>query len=138
MASNPRQLTDHLKSLYSAYRDTTDIDVKGLFFSPEVIQICRPQPSYAARDRETIVQFLHEAAKMGTNLATDGKSKEEPDNAVQLKRCTISPLKEESSEFEFGDSDDEITLPAGFTASELRRKAETEGWVGMRVDFVVR
>lgn len=56
---------DELKRLYAEYRHTADIDAKGRFFSPACIQICRPLPSYAARNRDTIVRYLHEAAAKG-------------------------------------------------------------------------
>jgi len=132
MASNTQSIQNHLKSLYTTYRRTTDIDAKGLFFSPESMQLCRPQPTYAAKDRQTIVQFLHEAVKMGTNLATDGQSDgEEPPNATNWKRCTIRPIREDEVEF----ASDEITTPAGFTASDLKQKAKEEGWAGMRIDL---
>lgn len=134
-------ISSHLKSLYTTYRRTTSIAAKGAFFSPECMQICRPQPNYAAGNRETIVQFLHDAVKAGTNLATAGQSDGEvPENAGDFKHCTIRPLRmndceEGECELEFGD--DQSTLPVGFTALELKDKAEREGWRGMRVDLWV-
>ncbi|KAK3334055.1 hypothetical protein B0T19DRAFT_459600 [Cercophora scortea] len=130
MASTPsKQITDHLKALYSAYRGTTDIDAKGAFFSPECLQICQPQPAYAATNRQTIVKYLHEAASTGKNLATgSGQIKTDKESR---KGATIRPLT--ADEFEFAT--DDVTAPAGFTSSALKRKAELEGWVGMRVDM---
>jgi len=108
---------DELKELYAAYRHTSDIDEKGQFFSPECIQICRPQPSFAATNRETIVRYLHEYAS--------GPPKPQG-------YYTIRPLRDD--EFEF--STDEIVAAAGFeTAHQLKQKAQTESWVGMRVDL---
>ena len=106
-----------LKKLYAAYRHTSDIDEKGQFFSPSCIQICRTQPAYAATNRETIVRYLHESAS----------------DAPKPKGCyTIRPLR--ADEFEF--STDETVKAAGFeTARQLKEKAESEGWVGMRVDL---
>ncbi|KAL0940059.1 monocarboxylate permease-like protein [Colletotrichum truncatum] len=114
-------LTAHLKILYAAYRHTNDIDAKGTFFSPFCYQICRPQPSFAARDRETIIRYLHETApkRDSTRQKTKGY-------------YTIRPLVE--TEFEFGT--DEQVAPAGFPSAEsIKEKARAEGWVGMRVDL---
>ncbi|KAF6806044.1 MFS monocarboxylate [Colletotrichum sojae] len=117
------ELTAHLKSLYAAYRHTKDIDAKAAFFSPACYQICRPKPSFAAQNRETIVRYLHETAP----------KKDAADTTPRMKGCyTIRPLK--SEEFEFGT--DEHVLPAGFDSSEkAREKVDEEGWVGMRVDL---
>ncbi|KAK3692005.1 hypothetical protein B0T22DRAFT_416073 [Podospora appendiculata] len=129
MASSTKQTTTHhLKALYATYRGTADIDAKGAFFSPECIQICRPQPAYAATNRQTIVRYLHEAASTGKNLATGGQIK--TDREIK-KGATIRPLTDD--EFEFAT--DDVTAPAGFTSSALKRKAELEDWVGMRVDM---
>ncbi|KAL7949102.1 hypothetical protein V8C42DRAFT_313294 [Trichoderma barbatum] len=119
------ELSNHLKQLYAAYRHTKDISLKGNFFSSACLQVCRPQPSFAARNRETIVRYLYETA--------DPSSTTEAENSQSKKGYyTIRPLQED--EFEFGT--DEQVAPAGFaTAGELRQKAETEGWVGMRVDL---
>ncbi|KAH8803051.1 hypothetical protein F5884DRAFT_739051 [Xylogone sp. PMI_703] len=129
-ATPPDEVTHHLKQLYAAYRQTSDIDAKGNFFSPTCIQVCRPQPSYAAQNRETIVRYLHESASQGIDLAS---SNADTGNDQSKKNYyTIRPLRED--EFEFGT--DEQVKPAGFaTASELKQKAEREGWVGMRVDL---
>ncbi|OHF04291.1 hypothetical protein CORC01_00630 [Colletotrichum orchidophilum] len=120
-------LTDHLKMVYAAYRHTSDIDAKGAFFSPSCYQICRPKPSFAAHDRETIVRYLHEYAPTNKEVASESKRKPKKSNFY-----TIRPL--EDTEFEFGN--DEQTTPAGFaSAEEVKRKARAEGWVGMRVDL---
>lgn len=116
-------LAAHLKSLYAAYRHTKDIDAKKAFFSPACYQICRPKPSFAARNRETIVRYLHETAP----------KKDSTDTAPRTKGFyTIRPLG--GKEFEFGT--DEHVLPAGFESSEkVKEKAREEDWVGMRVDL---
>lgn len=118
------EITNHLKQLYAAYRHTDDINLKGNFFSSTCFQVCRPRPSFAARNRETIVQYLHAAADQGTSLSSSTTEKK--------GYYTIRPLRQD--EFEFGT--DEQVAPTGFaTAGELRQRAETEGWVGMRVDL---
>lgn len=123
-------ITDSLKQLYSAYRHTSDISSKGNFFSSTCLQICRPQPSFAARDRETIVQYLREASGQGAD--TSSSTIEEKDKLSKKSYYTIRPIREE--EFEFG-TDDQVK-PAGFaTADDLKQKAKTEGWIGMRVDL---
>lgn len=121
------EIANHLRKLYTEYRHTADIDDKGLFFSPSCRQICRPIPSFAALNRDTILQKMHEAAaSSGTTLAsssTEGCGK---------KRCTIRPLRHD--EFEFGT--DEQVAPAGFaSAEELSNQAQKERWAGMRVDM---
>jgi hypothetical protein len=125
------EINDHLKQLYAAYRHTDDIGLKGNFFSSTCFQVCRPKPSFAARNRETIVQYLYDsAAPRSTDVSsstTDAKS-----NQSKKGYYTIRPLRED--EFEFGT--DEQVAPTGFaTAGELKQRAETEGWVGMRVDL---
>ncbi|KAL7934344.1 hypothetical protein V8C35DRAFT_40108 [Trichoderma chlorosporum] len=120
-------IIDHLKHLYAAYRRTKDIKLKGNYFSPTCLQVCRPQPSYAARDRETIVGYLLATADKGASLATESSN-----NQSKKGYYTIRPLRKD--EFDFGT--DEQVAPAGFTkASELMQKAEAEEWVGMRVDL---
>ncbi|EHK20849.1 uncharacterized protein TRIVIDRAFT_202469 [Trichoderma virens Gv29-8] len=123
-------LTSHLKQLYAAYRHTKDISLKGNFFSPTCSQVCRPKPSFAARNRETIVGYLHASADKGTSLSSS--STEVGDKPSKKGYYTIRPLRED--EFEFGT--DEHVAPAGFaTVGELKQKAKAEGWVGMRVDL---
>jgi hypothetical protein len=108
-----------------------DLDAKGSFFSPTCSQICRPRPSYAATNRDTIVRYLHEAAEGGTTLATS--SQDDKDGKPRSKGFyTIRSL--DDGEFEFGT--DEVVQEAGFgSTAELKQKAEGEGWVGMRVDL---
>ncbi|KAK2775852.1 hypothetical protein CKAH01_12661 [Colletotrichum kahawae] len=120
-------LDSHLKELYASYRHTKNIDVKGAFFSPSCYQICRPKPSFAARDRETIVRYLHETAPKKSSLA-EGNT----DTPKSKGYYTIRTLTD--TEFEFGT--DEHVIPAGFSSAEdVCTKARSEGWVGMRVDL---
>lgn len=124
------ELTSHLKQLYAAYRHTSDISLKGNFFSPTCIQICRPRPSFAACDRETIVRYLQEAA--GQDHDTTSSTTEAINKQPKKSYYTIRPLRED--EFEFGT--DEQVKPAGFAAADdVKQKAKAEGWVGMRVDL---
>lgn len=131
MAANPLdEISNHLKQLYADYRHTDDISLKGNFFASTCLQVCRPQPSFSARDRETIVRYLYEAAGTSSNLSSS--TTEARNTQLRKGYYTIRPLQDD--EFEFGT--DEQVAPAGFTkASELKQKAETEGWVGMRVDL---
>ncbi|KAK1635693.1 hypothetical protein BDP81DRAFT_430122 [Colletotrichum phormii] len=120
-------LTTHLKIIYASYRHTTDIDAKGAFFSPFCYQICRPNPPFAAQDRETIVRYLHEYAPKEQAEASEPGRK-----PTKKGFYTIRPLKD--SEFKFGT--DEQTAPAGFSSAvEVEQKARREEWVGMRVDL---
>lgn len=123
-------IIDQLKQLYSAYRHTSDISAKGDFFSSTCLQICRPQPSFAARDRETIVRYLREASGQDANAPSS--TTEVINEPSKRSYYTIRHIREE--EFEFG-TDDQVK-PAGFaTADDLKQKARAEGWVGMRVDL---
>lgn len=130
------EIETHLKQLYAKYRLVTDPDAKGPFFSQECHQICRPTPSYAAQNRDTIVRYLREAAAGGVKLASanddDGEDEEAYKPEKKKGRYTIRPLRE--GEFEFGT--DEQVAPAGYaSADETRKQAEREGWAGMRVDL---
>ncbi|OHW97504.1 hypothetical protein CSPAE12_03841 [Colletotrichum incanum] len=112
---------------YASYRYTSDIEAKGAFFSPSCYQICRPNPSFAARNRDTIVRYLHKYAPKNSATVT-----ETPKKATKREFYTIRPLRD--AEYEFGT--DEQVAPAGFdSAGEVRSKAIREGWVGMRVDL---
>ncbi|KAK4225235.1 hypothetical protein QBC38DRAFT_483600 [Podospora fimiseda] len=123
-STSKKQITNHLKTLYSSYRDTTDIDAKGLFFSTECMQICRPNPSYAATNRETIVRYVREASEGGVGGESSLPSKE---------GWTARALRDD--EFGFGGDDEAVTAPLGLKVSELKDKAMKEGWVGLRVDL---
>ncbi|KAI8942718.1 hypothetical protein NX059_000766 [Plenodomus lindquistii] len=128
------ELVAHIKHLYHQYRHTTDLERKGLFFSPDCLQICRPIPAYAATSRDHIVQYLRDAeqGKIPIDAAVNTEH-------VQLARdagrnrdlYTIRPLEHTELEFE----PDEVTQAIGMTSENLRRKAEVEKWVGMRVDL---
>lgn len=120
-------LTAHIKRLYHNYRHTTDPDRRGLFFSPNCLQVCRPTPSYAATSRTEIVQYL-KYAQQGNVPGVDKTQEEQPQGRDVY---TIHPLR--PPEFEFGT--DELIAPAGLTTKDLEKKAEEEEWVGMRVDL---
>ena len=131
--------TTLIKTLYHTYRHTTDLNLKGQFFSPTCIQICRPTPSYAATTREQIVQYLRDAQEgkipvsdeFSTSTHNPVVSEEPTPQEKASGVYTIRPLL--ASEFEFSTAD--VTAPVGFSPEELRRKAEEEEWVGMRVDL---
>ena len=121
-------VADHLKRLYTAYRRTTDNDAKGLFFAVDCRQICRPTPSYAARDRATIVRYLNEASGLSVNRSATTEDEQKKKKSF----ASIRPLR--PNEFEFGT--DEQVQPAGFTtADDLKKHATEHGWVGMRVNL---
>lgn len=140
---DPRVLdypTTLIKELYHSYRHTADLDYKGLFFSPSCLQICRPTPSYAATTRKEIVQYLRDAQEgkvpvEATTAAPPDKSQaastHTESNTNPRSVYTIRALREE--EIDFGTK--KITAPIGLAPDELRRKAEQESWVGMRVDL---
>jgi hypothetical protein len=154
-----------IKQLYHSYRDTSNIDHKGLFFSPTCIQICRPIPSYAATSRAGIVKYLKDAQVGDVPVADTAppskmptKMREEDENAVKRK-----PLATATTEIEkeqpHNDGDNEkpksrdvytirplhasehefsvntITAPVGLTPAQLLQKSKDEAWIGMRVDL---
>ncbi|KAK0704905.1 hypothetical protein B0H67DRAFT_649302 [Lasiosphaeris hirsuta] len=125
MAPTTTEITDHLKAQYAAYRKTTDIDAKGLFYASDIIQICGPLPSYWATDAATIVRYVREAL--------EGQEESDVNVKGEMDGCTIRPLTEDEFFFE----SDEVTAPTEFTAAQLKQRAEAEGWVGMRVDLWV-
>lgn len=124
MSSITSEVTDHIKSRYKAYYHTADPDAKGRFYAADCMQICRPIPSYAARDGATIVRFLQESLKGGqsmNNAAADGSK----------TGCTIRPLRDDEFVFE----SDEVVAAIGKTSADLKQMAEEEGWIGTRVDL---
>jgi hypothetical protein len=118
--NTPPEVIEHLQSLYSTYRRTTDRKKKTFYFSPTCIQICRPQPSYAATNRQQIEQYQREAAP-DTDDASEKK----------LRFYTLRTLA--PAEHDFGD--DSVTKNVGFTVAELKQRAEEEDWIGMRADL---
>ncbi|KAK3386183.1 hypothetical protein B0H63DRAFT_474321 [Podospora didyma] len=126
MATDTQQIIEHLKARYSAYRKILDIDAKGLFFSPNCMQICGPHPTYAAKDGQTIVRYLHEAAAGGIKQVSDDKPRDQ-----KYEGYTIRAIREDELSFET----DEVVAHAGTTTAELKQRAKKEGWVGMRVDL---
>lgn len=123
MSSGTSEVTDYIKSRYTTYYHTADPDAKGLFYSRDCMQICRPLPSYAAKNGATIVQFLHDALKNGQSMNNKFADAE--------SGCTIRPLRPDEVEFET----DDVVAPVGKTSDELRQQAEKEGWVGTRVEM---
>ncbi|RMZ72647.1 monocarboxylate permease [Pyrenophora seminiperda CCB06] len=136
----------HLKQAYHVYRHTEDLDRKGVFFSPDCMQICRPIPSYAATTRQKIVQYLRDvqqgdipvtkraspsSTKTSDGLNAQRQIAESENSAKDRSLYTIRPLS--PSEFEFGSN--EITTAIGLTVEQLKQKAIDEQWVGMRVDL---
>ncbi|KAF1919949.1 hypothetical protein BDU57DRAFT_593651 [Ampelomyces quisqualis] len=111
-----------LKSLYHSYRHTSDIDAKGLYFSPTCMQICRAIPYFAATTREEIVQYLKDADHGKTAVEVDAKSK-----GVYTIRSLLP------AEFEFSTPD--VTAHIKLTPAELEQQARDKKWVGMCVDL---
>jgi hypothetical protein len=136
-----------IRKLYHFYRHTTDIDQKGLYFSPTCMQICRPIPTFAATTREQIVQYLKDAERgkipvednpterlnssnnEGKDTTSTNHSSSEP---KPPSLYTIRPLLL-SSEFEF--STQEITSAINLSPYQLHQQAVAERWIGMRVDL---
>ncbi|KAF3038908.1 hypothetical protein E8E11_006679 [Didymella keratinophila] len=142
-AQPPQDVEEHIKALYHTYRHTTSPASKGLFCSPTCLQICRPVPSYSARCRAQIVQYLQDAERGKVPLKSndvDSESDEIKESPVASKDLshdaetayyTIRPLQ--PSEHIFGS--ELATSAIGHTPATLKMKAEAEGWIGMRVDM---
>ncbi|KAH7398489.1 hypothetical protein BKA66DRAFT_453219, partial [Pyrenochaeta sp. MPI-SDFR-AT-0127] len=131
-----------IKKLYHAYRHTSDIDRKGLFFSPTCLQICRPTPSYATTTRGGIVQFLKDAQEgivpVHNSPSVDAASTPKAPNTLakgnELEGKGVYTIRAlQPSEYKFGN--DEITAPINLTVKNLEQKAEEENWIGMRVNL---
>ncbi|KAJ9143146.1 hypothetical protein NKR19_g6997 [Coniochaeta hoffmannii] len=123
MSSVDKAVIDYIKSRYIAYYHTADPDAKGHYYSRDCMQICRPMPSYAATDGASIVHLLKEGIKQGASMNNKADGTE--------SGCTFRPLKR--GEFEFAS--DEVVSAIGSTPSDLKQKAEKEGWIGTRVDM---
>jgi hypothetical protein len=139
---NPSEETTlRLKNLYHAYRHTTELDRKSMYFSPTCMQICRPTPTYAATTRGQIVQYLRDAQQgkvpVNNSLGTQARPEVLNDGIIQKTShanksvYTIRPLL--PSEYEFG-AEDNIT-PIHMTSDALHRIVKDQQWVGMRVDL---
>ena len=137
----------HLKTIYHTYRHTPSIPDKGEFFSRGCMQVCRPNPPYAAVNRETIVQYLLEAS--GYTDLEDWETKNQGGDAAASTKVedgadvfkssgavkgyyTIRPLslEEENEVLAL-----EVVEPLGLSPVELGELHMREGWVGMRVDL---
>jgi hypothetical protein len=118
-------LIARLKALYASYRNAPTLEEKGQYFAPDCLQICRPNPSFSATGRDTIVRYLGEAAETWKDLITTSADKQ--------SHYTVRTLDTEESA-DFGA--DENVRPVGFSsAAELRDKALQQGWVGLRIDL---
>jgi hypothetical protein len=127
MLSYSDGVVDIVKSRYAAYYHTADPDAKGRFYSTECMQICRPNPSYSARDGASIVRFLKESAKQGASMNNEAKG----GGRGSVSGYTFRPLRENEFEFET----DEVVAPIDTTSFALEQRARNEGWVGTRVDM---
>jgi hypothetical protein len=117
---------DKIKSLYDLYWRTADPDDKSRYYSPHCRQICRVNPSFAAKNPETIVQYLKQYAVQDQNVASAGEG------SKKKGYYTIRPVKME--EIDFGTV--EVVTPAGFsTPEEVKYQATQDGWVATRVDL---
>ncbi|KAF7555112.1 hypothetical protein G7Z17_g2459 [Cylindrodendrum hubeiense] len=137
MASDTQSdLFDHLRDLYAKYRQTKELEGKGLFYAEECRQICRPDPSYAARNGATIVRYLAEAGELvGRILREAGQLEDGAAVGSNTKGSyyTIRPVTADEAD-DFGTA--EHVNPAGFSSvSEVRSKAKAENWVGIKVDM---
>ncbi|KAL4731482.1 hypothetical protein ACLX1H_000450 [Fusarium chlamydosporum] len=136
MSAENTSLHQHLCDLYRAYRQTSDITDKAIFFSPECHQICRTNPSYAAKDRETIIKYLLEA---GPVIEEIYRKAGWLDNETQVNpgppKSFYSMRQLSGSETDDFGTAKELN-PAGFSSvDEVRAKSKEEKWAGLRVNM---
>ncbi|KIW73119.1 hypothetical protein PV04_01262 [Phialophora macrospora] len=152
--SSPDAVHADLKQLYHTYRHTVHIPSKASFFSPTCMQVCRTIPSYAALKRDTIIQYLLEAAgfqdvesyerAQSSPPATESTTAAAPGDEGQdsapgkVKALTgksyysIRPLNPaEESEI----LAENVVAPLGMTPFQLDELRRTQNWIGMRVDL---
>ncbi|KPM44564.1 hypothetical protein AK830_g2036 [Neonectria ditissima] len=126
----------HLCDGYAEYRQTQDLEQKGLFYTPDCHQICRPDPSYAARDRATIVRYLGESGPLVTRILRDAghlAADEEIGSAPRTGYYTVLPLTDDEAQ-DFGT--EKYVRPAGFASvAEVQSRAKAENWAGIKVDM---
>ncbi|KAJ9608985.1 hypothetical protein H2200_006756 [Cladophialophora chaetospira] len=149
-----------LKQLYHSYRHTEYIPSKAKFFSPTLMQVCRPIPNFSALNRDTVILYLinsagfddlesYERAQLSpatrgiTTESTDpeaatDKATEAAPGIVKVKALSgknyysIRPLEsDEESEIPAED----VVAPLGMTPAQLNEMRQKEDWVGMRVDL---
>ncbi|RBA21864.1 hypothetical protein FPRO05_00211 [Fusarium proliferatum] len=127
-------LEEELFKLYREYRETKSIDAKALFFSSQCRQICRTDPAYAAKGRDTILHYLRESGDVLQRIYREaGWNISEMDPASVKSFYTMRPLV--TSEKEDFATIRELA-PAGFASlEEVRDKARSEKWDGLRVNM---
>ncbi|KAI5458842.1 hypothetical protein BGZ63DRAFT_392150 [Mariannaea sp. PMI_226] len=128
-------LFSHMRDIYHQYRLTPDPKDKQSFYSTECRQICRQDPSYAARESETIVRYLRESGQLINRILRESGLINTDTESLPVKTScyTVRPLAKSETE-EFGSS--AVVAPAGYSSvEELRLKAKSEKWVGLRVNM---
>lgn len=153
-----------IQKLYHSYRHTSDIDKKGLFFSPTCMQICRPTPAYSATTRAQIVQYLKDAqdgqgpSKSATvesdgtaalvhdgqafsTAAINGTVTWQSDGRIQEEPAATDKVRgvytiRPLHPTERTDfSTLSVTSAINLTPAQLLQKSQDENWIGMRVDL---
>ncbi|KAH6886277.1 hypothetical protein B0T10DRAFT_490931 [Thelonectria olida] len=128
-------LFSHLREIHHQYRQTPDPEGKKFFYSTECRQICRQDPSYAARERDTIARYLKESGALVNRVLRDAGLIDDASGTLQVKAScyTVRPLTESESD-EFGTT--EVVAPAGFSSVEdIQAKARSDKWKGLRVNM---
>ncbi|KAF4463286.1 hypothetical protein FALBO_9892 [Fusarium albosuccineum] len=126
-------LFKHLCKIHHDYRQTSNIDEKAVFYSPECRQICRQDPSYAAQSPDTIVRYLSEAGELVGRIFREAGWVGDETPVTKRSFYTVRAFSEDEAN-EFGTA--EVVTPAGFSsADELKRKAKAENWTGLRVNM---
>ncbi|UZP38543.1 hypothetical protein NXS19_006359 [Fusarium pseudograminearum] len=124
---------EHLLGLYREYRQTQDIATKAIFFSPQCHQICRTDPSYAAKDSETIIKYLFEAGPVLEDIYRKAGWLQEQTHDPPRSFYSARPLN--STEMEDFGTIKELA-PAGFeSVEEVKNKSKGEKWEGLRVNM---
>ncbi|CEI61718.1 hypothetical protein FVEN_g2783 [Fusarium venenatum] len=136
MSSTKDYIHDHLCDLYREYRQTKDVADKAVFFSPQCHQICRTNPSYAAKDSETIIKYLLEAGPVIEDIYRNaGWLQDQTRTETDPPRSFYSMRPLNSNEMtDFGAIKE--LAPSGFeSVEEVRNKAKNEKWEGLQVNM---
>ncbi|KAK7430692.1 hypothetical protein QQZ08_002736 [Neonectria magnoliae] len=126
----------HLCDLYAKYRQTQDLEQKGIFYTQDCHQICRPNPSYAAQDRSTIIRYIRESGPLVTGILREAghlDANQDISSTTRISHYTVLPLTADEAQ-DFGTA--EHVRPAGFSSvAEVQDRSKAEHWVGIKVDM---
>ncbi|KAH6961975.1 hypothetical protein BKA56DRAFT_598160 [Ilyonectria sp. MPI-CAGE-AT-0026] len=127
---------DHLCDLYAQYRQTKEPEGKGAFYSEKCLQICRQDPTYAARDGATIVRYLGEGGVLVARILREAGQLKEGESVGSNTKANYYTIRRLTTAEATDFGTNEHVIPAGFSSvTEVQSRAKSENWVGMKVDM---